>query len=67
MRNKIKGWIDYINSIEPELAKNLYELFNIIEKVENEKRMKENEKNKLKNGNLVTLKLEIKEPIHRKK
>jgi RNA-directed DNA polymerase len=32
-KNKVKGWIDYIHSIEPELAKKLYIEFNAIEKV----------------------------------
>jgi RNA-directed DNA polymerase len=32
-RNNIKGWIDYIHSIEPQLAKKLYASFNEIEEI----------------------------------
>ncbi|WP_300570424.1 reverse transcriptase family protein [Flavobacterium sp.] len=32
-RNNLKGWIDYISSIEPQLAKRMYASFNEIEKI----------------------------------
>jgi len=67
LRNYIKGWIDYINPIEPKLAKQFYETFNFIEKVEYEKKMKEYEKNKQKNGGIITLSFEVKKPILKKK
>ena len=31
LRNRIKGWIDYVNHVEPDVAKKLYAKFNKIE------------------------------------
>lgn len=57
IRNHIKGWLDYINSIEPVVAKKFYELYNRIETVEIEKRKKEHDKFIEEHGSIITLEL----------
>lgn len=37
LRNRIKGWIDYINHIEPTVARKFYSIFNLIEQQRIEK------------------------------
>ena len=41
LNKKLKGWIDYINSVEPKLAKKFYEQYNLI--VEQERRNRASE------------------------
>jgi RNA-directed DNA polymerase len=41
LNKKLKGWIDYINSVEPKLAKKYYEQYNLIEEKEKRKRVQE--------------------------
>jgi RNA-directed DNA polymerase len=66
LRNRLKGWADYINAIEPDLAKKLYELFNLIEEAEYEKRLKAFEDNTNEYGEIEILTLKINAPIPRK-
>jgi len=67
LRNYIKGWIDYINPIEPKVAKQLYDEFNIIDNIEKEKSMKNHEKLKQESGGIITLRIEDKYPILKNK
>lgn len=55
LRNNIKGWIDYMNPIEPKLAKQFYEIFNQIEDRENEERKKRIKEIIQKTGGLITI------------
>ncbi len=41
LRNYIKGWIDYINPIEPTLAQKFYEKYNLIESTRKKKQVQE--------------------------
>lgn len=66
LRNKLKGWIDYIHSIEPLLAKSFYSDFNQIEKNETEERRRHMEANRPADG-IYILDLEFKEPILKQK
>jgi hypothetical protein len=41
LNKKLKGWIDYINSVEPKLAKIFYEQYNLIDEKERRNRAAE--------------------------
>lgn len=67
IRNRLKGWIDYTHSIEPELAKKYYKLFDEIEKTEYENQKAIYEKFKKENGGIIEIKMEREKPILKKK
>ncbi|MDP4662115.1 MAG: hypothetical protein NWS74_00495, partial [Salibacteraceae bacterium] len=50
LRNKLKGWIDYIHSVEPIIALDLYEKFNQVEQKEIEKIKRHMEQNMPEDG-----------------
>lgn len=41
LNKKLKGWVDYVNSVEPKLAKKLYEQYNLIKEKERRNRASE--------------------------
>ncbi|MGD0021207.1 MAG: reverse transcriptase family protein [Smithellaceae bacterium] len=57
LNRKLKGWIDYINSVESKLAKKLYEQYNLIIEKERSNRNSERVNN---NGRVTVLHLPLK-------
>lgn len=66
LRNKLKGWIDYIHSVEPDVALGFYVEFNQIEKKETEKAKRHMVENMPEDG-IYVIDLEGKAPIPKRK